>query len=176
MQCLFLPRDNLIILSLNKRYVIINFSSSIDWLLILTPLPLINLLISLLELSNLDKTIRSIIFNPLSNWLLVIETEAKASEESAKKTFSQNSLGAELPSITISKIQLDQKINITDLIILSKLETSKSEIKRLIIGNGVKINNQPVPNEKLIITKDLFKDNIIKLSLGKKRHIKVELS
>ena len=61
-------------------------------------------------------------------------------------------------------------------LILSKLETSKSEIKRLIIGNGVKINNQPVPNEKLIITKDLFKDNIIKLSLGKKRHIKVELS
>ena len=62
------------------------------------------------------------------------------------------------------------------MIILSKLETSKSEIKRLINGNGVKINNQTITDEKLIITKNLFKDNIIKISLGKKRHIKVDLS
>ena len=104
------------------------------------------------------------------------EDEAKASEETAKKTFSENSLGSELPSISINKSQLDKKINIVDLIILSKLEDSKSEIKRLIKGNGVKINNQVITNEKLIIIKDLFKQNVIKLSLGKKRHIKVEFS
>ena len=104
------------------------------------------------------------------------ENEAKASEETAKKTFSENSFGSELPSITIDENQIDKKINIIDLIILSKLETSKSEIRRLIKGNGVKINNQPILDEKLIITNKLFKDNIIKLSLGKKRHVKVELS
>jgi len=104
------------------------------------------------------------------------ENEAKASEETAKKTFLENSLGSELPSILINENQLDKKINIIDLIILSKLETSKSEIRRLIKGNGVKINNQPITDEKLIIIKNLFKDNTIKLSLGKKRHIKVELS
>jgi tyrosyl-tRNA synthetase len=104
------------------------------------------------------------------------EKEAKASEETAKKTFSENSLGSELPSILINKNQLDKKINIIDLILLSKLETSKSEIRRLIKGNGVRINNQVITDEKLIIIKNLFKDNIIKLSLGKKRHIKVELS
>jgi tyrosyl-tRNA synthetase len=104
------------------------------------------------------------------------ENEAKASEETAKKTFSENSLGSELPSILISKNQLDKEINIIDLIILSKLENSKSEIRRLIKGRGFRINNQVIINEKLIITKDLFKDNLIKLSLGKKRHIKVELS
>jgi tyrosyl-tRNA synthetase len=93
------------------------------------------------------------------------ENEAKASEETAKKTFSENSLGSELPSILINKNQLDKKINIIDLIILSKLENSKSEIRRLIKGRGFRIN-----------TKDFFKDNLIKLSLGKKRHIKVELS
>jgi len=104
------------------------------------------------------------------------ENEAKASEETAKKTFSENSFGSELPSITIDENQIDKKLNIIDLIILSKLETSKSEIRRLIKGNGVKINNQPILDEKLIITNKLFKDNIIKLSLGKKRHVKVELS
>jgi tyrosyl-tRNA synthetase len=102
--------------------------------------------------------------------------EAKASEETAKKTFSENSLGSELPSISINKNQLDKELNIVDLIILSKLENSKSEIRRLIKGNGVKINNQMVNSEKLIITKELFKDNYIKLSLGKKRHVKVDLS
>jgi len=104
------------------------------------------------------------------------ENDAKASEETAKKTFSENSLGSELPSILINKNQLDKKINIIDLIILSKLENSKSEIRRLIKGRGFRINNQVIINEKLIITKDLFKDNLIKLSLGKKKHIKVELS
>jgi len=104
------------------------------------------------------------------------EKETKAIEETAKKTFSENSLGSELPSVSINKKQLDKKLNILDLIILSKLENSKSEIRRLVKGNGVKINNQIIDDEKLIITKDLFKDNFIKLSLGKKRHIKVDLS
>jgi len=104
------------------------------------------------------------------------ENEAKASEETAKKTFTENSFGSELPSITIDENQIDKKINIVDLIILSKLETSKSEIRRLIKGNGVKINNQSITDEKFIITKNLFKDNCIKLSLGKKRHVKVKLS
>tara|TARA_B110000261_G_scaffold51351_1_gene60766 strand:- start:2241 stop:2441 length:201 start_codon:yes stop_codon:yes gene_type:complete len=65
---------------------------------------------------------------------------------------------------------------LVDLIILSKLENSKSEIRRIIKSGGVKINNQTILDEKLIITKDLFKDNLVKLSLGKKRHIKVEFS
>ena len=59
---------------------------------------------------------------------------------------------------------------------LSKLENSKSEIKRLIRGNGVKINNQVVNDEKLLITKKLFEKNFMKLSLGKKRHVKIGLS
>jgi len=104
------------------------------------------------------------------------EKEAKASEETAKETFSENSLGSSLPSISIDKKKLDEKINIIDLIILSKLESSKSEIRRLIKGNGIKINNQLIDDEKLIITKNLFKDNFIKLSLGKKRHIKLNLT
>jgi tyrosyl-tRNA synthetase len=70
---------------------------------------------------------------------------------------------------------LDNNINILDLVILSKLESSKSEIRRLIKGNGIKINNQAISDEKFLITKDLFKDSLIKLSLGKKKHIKVEL-
>ncbi|MDB4246384.1 tyrosine--tRNA ligase [Candidatus Pelagibacter sp.] len=103
------------------------------------------------------------------------EDEASKCQETAKQTFSGNSLGDNLPTIQINKQMLGNNINILDLVILSKLESSKSEIRRLIKGNGIKINSQAVSDEKFLITEDLFKDNLIKLSLGKKKHIKVEL-
>ena len=103
------------------------------------------------------------------------EDEANKCQETAKQTFSENSLGDNLPTIQINKKMLGDNINILDLVILSKLESSKSEIRRLIKGNGIKINGQAISDEKFLITEDLFKDSLIKLSLGKKKHIKVEL-
>ena len=103
------------------------------------------------------------------------EDEANKCQETAKQTFSENSLGDNLPTIQINKQMLDTNINILDLVILSKLESSKSEIRRLIKGNGIKVNSQTISDEKFLITEDLFKDSLIKLSLGKKKHIKVEL-
>ena len=104
------------------------------------------------------------------------EQEAKKSEETAKKTFLEHSMGSALPTVSIKKNQLNNKLTIIDLIILSKLEKSKSEIRRLIKGNGVRVNNQIINNEKLIVNETLLEENSIKLSLGKKRHIKVEIS
>ena len=102
--------------------------------------------------------------------------EAKSAEETAKKTFEENSTGSGLPTISINQKKLREKINIIDLVILSKLESSKSEVRRLIRGNGIKLNNQVINDEKFSITKELFSENFIKLSLGKKRHIKVKLN
>jgi len=102
--------------------------------------------------------------------------EAKKSEETAKQTFKDNSLGDNLPSVSINNKQLKDKITLIDLIVLSNLESSKSEIRRLIKGNGIRINNHVITDEKLLITRDLFKDKLIKLSLGKKKHIKVKLT
>ena len=104
------------------------------------------------------------------------EQEAKKSEETAQQTFSDNSLSDNLPSLLVNAKHLKDKITFVDLVVLSKLESSKSEIRRLIKGNGFRLNNQIITDEKLIITKDLFKDGLIKLSLGKKKHIKVKLS
>lgn len=102
--------------------------------------------------------------------------EAKLAEETAKKTFEENSTGSGLPTISINQKKLSEKINIIDLVVLSKLENSKSEIRRLIKGNGIKINNQVINDEKFSITKELFSENFIKLSIGKKRHVKVKLN
>jgi tyrosyl-tRNA synthetase len=101
---------------------------------------------------------------------------AQDSEEAAKEAFAGNSLGSNLPTIKISTKELDNKISIIDLVILSKLENSKSEIRRLIKGNAIKINDQIISDEKLIIKYDLFNENYLKLSVGKKRHLKIEIN
>ena len=105
------------------------------------------------------------------------DKEAKLSEETAKKTFEEKSLGLGLPVVKINQNQIDQKIDIINLIVLSKLETSKSETRRIIKNNGVKINNVTINDEKFLITNNLFdNEKKLKLSLGKKRHVKVELT
>jgi len=104
------------------------------------------------------------------------ENEARNSEKIAKETFSENSSGSNLPSVKIKKDQLNENFNILDLVIFSKLEKSKSEVRRLIKNNGVKINNEIIIDEKKIISIELFNNNFLKLSLGKKRHIKIELN
>jgi len=104
------------------------------------------------------------------------EDAAKNSEQAAKEAFSGNSLGSNLPSVKIETTQLENNINIIDLIILSKAENSKSEIRRLIKGKAIKINDAIVSDEKFIINQELFSENYLKLSIGKKRHIKIELS
>jgi tyrosyl-tRNA synthetase len=101
---------------------------------------------------------------------------AQESEQAAKEAFSGNSLGSTLPTIKISMKELDNKINIIDLVILSKLENSKSEIRRLIKGNAIKINDQIISDEKLIIKYDLFNEDYLKLSIGKKRHLKIKIN
>ncbi len=101
---------------------------------------------------------------------------AKNSEQAAKEAFSGTLLGSNLPSIQIKKTDIENKINIIDLVILSKLENSKSEIRRLIKGNAVKLNDKIISQENLIISNKLFRQNYLKLSVGKKRHLKIELN
>ena len=101
---------------------------------------------------------------------------AENSEQAAKEAFSGNALGANLPKVNIHSKKLEEKINIVELVLLSKLESSKSEIRRLLKGNAVKINDNVISDEKFEVNKNLFKDNYLKLSLGKKRHIKIELN
>ena len=101
---------------------------------------------------------------------------AQNSEQAAKEAFSGTSLGSNLPSIKIKKKDINNKITVVDLIILSKLEKSKSEIRRLIKGNAIKLNDKIILDEKLIISNELFQNDYLKLSIGKKRHIKIELN
>ena len=59
---------------------------------------------------------------------------------------------------------------------IKKYPSIKKGVKGLVKkGKAVKINNEIILDEKQTISEDFFKDNFLKLSLGKKRHIKIEL-
>ena len=100
--------------------------------------------------------------------------EALLAEKTAKKTFEEKSLGENLPSLKINLNDSQKDITIIDLLLFSKLESSKSEIRRLLKGNAIKINNKVISDDKFLIENTLFdKNKSFKLSIGKKKHIKV---
>tara|TARA_B100000963_G_scaffold360127_1_gene389848 strand:+ start:1502 stop:2731 length:1230 start_codon:yes stop_codon:yes gene_type:complete len=102
--------------------------------------------------------------------------EAKNAAQAAREAFSGNLIGSNLPSIIIKSKDFDSNLNIINLVVLSKLEKSKSEIRRLIKGNAIKLDDKIISDEKFIIKKELFTDNYLKLSIGKKRHIKIKMN
>ena len=127
------------------------------------------------DLENKDINELKILLANKTTAMLHGEKEAQSSEKAAKEAFSENSSGSNLPSIKINKKILNDKVNIIEFVILSKLETSKSEIRRLIKGNAIKINNNIINDEKFSVNENLFNENYLKLSIGKKRHLKIIL-
>jgi len=102
---------------------------------------------------------------------------AHKAEETAKKTFGKGSVGDDLPLITIKKEKIKNGINIIDLVIASNLLTSKSEVRRTIKNKGIKINNNPIEDDKFNISLENFnEENILKLSHGKKNHVIIKIN
>jgi tyrosyl-tRNA synthetase len=98
--------------------------------------------------------------------------EAEESEKLAKNTFKENSSGENLPGIKVENDILSK--NIVELISFVNKNISKSEIRRLVKSNAIKIDNQNINDEKYIIDLNLFKNKgFVKLSIGKKKHFKI---
>ena len=101
---------------------------------------------------------------------------AKKAEQTAKNTFDEKSVGDDLPSIKIHKEEIIKKINIVDLVISSKLLTSKGEVRRAINNRGIKVNNETIESDKENISTNNFNnENYLKLSHGKKKHVIIKM-
>ena len=101
---------------------------------------------------------------------------AKDSAETAKETFVKGGLGKNIPEREIEKKIIIQGINIIELIFQNNLAQSKSEARRILKNNGVKLNDITVNDVKKIVNiGDVQENNFIKLSIGKKNHIKVKV-
>ena len=91
---------------------------------------------------------------------------AKESEETAKTTFVEGGIGK----------NISKGINIVDLVFENGLASSKSDARRILKNKGIKINDEVVLDERKIINLNEFsKNNYIKLSVGKKTHLKITI-
>ena len=99
---------------------------------------------------------------------------AKESADTATETFVKGGLGKSIPEKKISKKTILQGINIIELIFQNDLVQSKSEARRILKNNGIKLNDKIISDEKKIVNmEDVSESNHIKLSVGKKTHLKV---
>ena len=85
-------------------------------------------------------------------------------------------MGKNIPEKKIEKRILSKGINVIELIFQNNLVESKSEARRILKNNGIKINDVIVNDEKKVINMvDVQENNYIKLSIGKKNHLKVKV-
>ena len=129
------------------------------------------------EIKSKDINYLKIILANEATSMLHGKNAAKKAEQTAKSTFENKSIGGDLPTINLKKEKVKNGINIIDLVITSNLLTSKSEVRRMIKNKGIKVNNETVEDEKLNISLDNFnKDNFLKLSHGKKKHVIIKIT
>jgi tyrosyl-tRNA synthetase len=98
--------------------------------------------------------------------------KAEAAAETARKTFEQGTIASDLPTIEITRSELDAGVGVLAAFVKAGLAASNGEARRHVQGGGFKVNDQTVASEKALIgSADVTADGIIKLSFGKKKHV-----
>jgi tyrosyl-tRNA synthetase len=99
---------------------------------------------------------------------------AEAASETARKTFEEGVTVDTLPTVDISRATLEAGVGILSLFVTAGLAGSNGEARRHIQGGAVRLNDQPVADDRRMVTpQDLSPEKVAKLSLGKKKHVLV---
>jgi tyrosyl-tRNA synthetase len=97
---------------------------------------------------------------------------ARVAAETARQTFEEGRVAENLPSIDISRGELEAGIGVLASFVKAGLVASNGEARRQIKGGGLRVNDAAVTDEKMTLTpSDLTAEGVIKLSMGKKRHV-----
>ena len=97
---------------------------------------------------------------------------AEQAAETARRTFEEGALAETLPTVEIPSGKLEPALSVLDAALHVGLVSSKSEARRQIKGGGLRVNDVAVGDEKMVLTpRDLTPEGVIKLSLGRKRHV-----
>jgi tyrosyl-tRNA synthetase len=92
--------------------------------------------------------------------------------ETARRTFEEGTFSATLPTVEIPRAELQNGLGVLSAFVRAGLVSSNGEARRQIKGGGLKVNDVTVTDEKLLLKlSGLTADGVIKLSLGKKRHV-----
>ncbi len=94
---------------------------------------------------------------------------ADQAAETARKTFEEGAVAESLPTITMP---LGDGLGVLAAFVQAGLVASTSEARRQIKGGGLRVNDVAVADEKMMLTSGvLTPEGVIKLSLGRKKHV-----
>ena len=91
--------------------------------------------------------------------------------EAARKTFEEETLADNLPGIEVKASEIEAGLGVLAAFVKAGLVTSTSEARRQVRSGGLKVNDRTVVDERALIGLNDITEGVIKLSLGKKRHI-----
>jgi tyrosyl-tRNA synthetase len=97
---------------------------------------------------------------------------ANEAAETARRTFEEGAIAETLPTVEIPRGELDSGISVLASFVKAGLVASNGEARRQIKGGGLRVNDVAVTDEKMVLTpSNLTPEGVIKLSIGKKRHV-----
>jgi tyrosyl-tRNA synthetase len=97
---------------------------------------------------------------------------AEAAAETARRAFEEGALAEGLPTVEIAAADLAAGIGVLSAFVTAGLSASNGEARRNIAGGALKINDVSVTDDKRVLgTADLTGEGVIKLSMGKKKHV-----
>jgi tyrosyl-tRNA synthetase len=97
--------------------------------------------------------------------------KALQAARTAQETFEQGALSQSLPSVEIAASELENGLGVLAAFVKAGLVKSNGEARRQIAGGGLRVNDAAVTDEAARLTPRDLADGVIKLSLGKKRHV-----
>ena len=98
--------------------------------------------------------------------------KADAAAETARKTFEDGGLATDLPTIEIPESDIRNELSVLAAFVTAGLAKSNSDARRQIQGGGLRVNDEPVKDDKQKLrSTDVTPDGVIKLSIGRKRHV-----
>jgi tyrosyl-tRNA synthetase len=97
---------------------------------------------------------------------------AEQAAETARRTFEEGALAETLPTVDVSRSDLASGLKVQNAFVSAGLARSNGEVNRAIANNAIAVNDERVTeNGRVLSDKDLTPEGVIKLSLGKKRHV-----
>ncbi|WP_339039311.1 tyrosine--tRNA ligase [Bradyrhizobium symbiodeficiens] len=100
---------------------------------------------------------------------------ANEAAETARRTFEEGALAETLPTVEIPRGELDAGLGVLNAFVKAGLVASNGEARRQIKGGGLRVNDEPVTDEKMALSaNNLTPEGVIKLSFGKKKHVLIK--
>ena len=98
--------------------------------------------------------------------------KADAAAETARKTFEEGALAESLPTVEVPATEIQAGIGVLSAFVTAGLVKSNGEARRQIQGGGLRVNDAAVKDEKAKLgAADISPEGVVKLSLGRKRHV-----